>query len=164
MIELPATIVVYPHKKDDPARLLCWIPSESYAVVAADFAARESLEKHNPNGIELVCSEEGLQEAGIELNLRPALIRQAYEELLELDELPEDGVVELAAIREYLAARERLHLDDPQVRAAATEERLPLPDRLVDNLRRALPMKGTEKPQTVYRRFTAEPASPGEEE
>lgn len=158
MIEVPKTIVIYPHKRKNPKYLLCWIPSESYSNVANNSETLKTLEKYHPNGIEIECSDKGFQEAGINLDTPSDEIRQTFSELLEIGQLPENRIVELSTLREYIQERAKSNLENSDYIKDIKEGRLSLSSNVIKKLKKPPKMKGKEKPKSVYQRFTAQQA------
>ena len=155
MIKLPDAIVIYPQKKSVPDYLLCWIPANEYRRVVQKPEKRAELEKLYPRGIEIELSEEGLQETGISLEVTPEQLQQAYLELLEEDLVPDTGMVELSALKEYLDEKERRSREELSSGLTDRMGRFEELDEgdLLRKIRTPPPMSEGDEPWQVYRRL-----------
>jgi hypothetical protein len=155
MIELPDVIVIYPLRKSVPSYLLCWIPAKEYERVVADTDKRRELGRLEPGGIEIELSDDGLNEAGVALDVPPERLRRAYLDLLKEDLVPETGMVELASLKEYLGEEESRTREE--IVAELVEQRSRFEELDEGDLFRKIasppPMTAGDKASKVYRRL-----------
>jgi hypothetical protein len=166
MIKLPKKITIYPQKRNNPDYLLCWIPPGSYAEVARDPEVLEELQNYYPNGIEIELSEDGLEEMGMELDVKPDKLKQAFLELNEQGALPESGMIELEILEEYIAERETGRSLE-EITAPMSPDSISFgisQDALVNKMQSGPEMTGGEDPQELFKRISVrQMKSPGDQ-
>lgn len=156
MIKLPKKIVIYPQKKINPDYLLCWIPPESFTEVSIDSQVEAELTQFYPNGIEVELSEDDLDEFGIQLQLSPEKLRQAYLELHEQDALPQSGMIEVEVLGEYIVKREAgRSIEELTSPAELDSVSFSIPeDDLLSKMQAGPEMTGEEDSQDLFRRLS----------
>ena len=97
-IRTPSQRAYYPASRNEPDRLLCWIPDDELArMVNLGQIAPEVLEDY-PDGLEVEVSRAAFDEFGIELGVSPEAIEAAYNHLREQGSLPDSGRVDGASL------------------------------------------------------------------
>jgi hypothetical protein len=132
-IRMPATRAVYPASRNEPDRLLCWIPRRELEQLAAEGRVKADVLEYYPSGLEVRVSRQGFEEFGLDLGVDPKVLYETYRALRAAGDLPESGAVagahlEQAArgvsLRELLTLHEPLPLGEPP----AVDELLTLPE------------------------------------
>jgi hypothetical protein len=92
-IRLPASRACYPASRNEPDRLLCWIPRHELEQLAAEGRVKPEVLEYYPSGLEVRLSREGFAEIGLDLGVDPKELYRAYQALRQAGALPESGVV-----------------------------------------------------------------------
>lgn len=106
-VQLPKERAYYPASRAEAAALLCWVPKEELKKMVRQKRAPRGVLKDYPNGLEVEVSEEGLQEAGVDLRIDPEKIRKTYARLKKEGELPKSGSVQAAQLERVAKAVDR---------------------------------------------------------
>jgi hypothetical protein len=109
-IRMPATRAVYPASRNEPDRLLCWIPRRELELLASEGRGDADVLEYYPSGLEVRLSRPGFREVGLDLGVDPDRLRDAYRALREAGSLPASGIV--ASVHLEQAARDFLLPDD----------------------------------------------------
>ena len=122
-IRMPATRACYPASRNEPDRLLCWIPRHELEQLAADGRVKAEVLEYYPSGLEVRLSRPGFDEVGLDLGVDPKALYEAYRALRDAGALPASGTVagahlEQAAksvsLREDRTLRDILTLPEPE--------------------------------------------------
>jgi hypothetical protein len=92
-IRMPAGRAFYPASRNEPNRLLCWIPRRELEQLAAEGRVRADVLEYYPSGLEVRVSWPGFDEFGLNLGIDPDRLYEAYQTLRQAGALPESGVV-----------------------------------------------------------------------
>lgn len=116
-IRLPASRAIYPASRNEPDRLLCWIPRHELEQLAIEGRVKPEVLEYYPSGLEVRVSRPGFDEFGLDLGVDPKVLYEAYRALRQAGALPSSGFVagahlEQAARRGLL--REVLSLPEPE--------------------------------------------------
>jgi hypothetical protein len=93
MISIPRVRAYYPASKNEPDRLLCWIPTQELETMVEDGQVRSDILEDYPDGLEVEVSEQAFDEFELDLGVEPDALLEAYANLLERNALPESGRV-----------------------------------------------------------------------
>ena len=122
-IRMPSSRAVYPASRNEPDRLLCWIPRDELEQLAAEGRVDPDLLEYYPSGLEVRLSRPGFDEVGLDLGVDPKDLHAAYRALREARALPASGVVAGAHLeqavrsgspREDHTLRDGLTLPEPE--------------------------------------------------
>ena len=105
-IRMPSSRAVYPASRNEPDRLLCWIPRPELEQLATEGRVDADVLEYYPSGLEVRVSRPGFDEVGLDLGVDPERLREAYQALRQAGALPEAGTV--AGARLEQAARDIL--------------------------------------------------------
>jgi hypothetical protein len=92
-IRMPATRAVYPASRNEPDRLLCWIPRQEIEPLAAEGRVKPEVLEYYPSGLEVRLSRQGFEEFGLDLGVAPKRLYEAYRALRQAGALPASGIV-----------------------------------------------------------------------
>ena len=92
-IRMPATRACYPASRNEPDRLLCWIPRHELEQLAAEGRVKPEVLEYYPSGLEVRVSRQGFEEFGLDLGLDPKQLYEAYRTLRQAGALPASGFV-----------------------------------------------------------------------
>jgi len=112
-IRLPATRAVYPASRNEPDRLLCWIPRHELEQLAAEGRVKPEVLEYYPSGLEVRVSRLGFEEFGLDLGVDPRRLYEAYRALRQARALPASGTVagaHLEQVARGIPLREVLNL------------------------------------------------------
>jgi hypothetical protein len=99
-IRMPATRACYPSSRNEPDRLLCWIPRDELEQLAAEGRVDAKTLEYYPSGLEVRVSREGFREFGLDLGVDPERLHETYQALRQARALPESGYVSGAHLEE----------------------------------------------------------------
>ena len=125
-IRMPTSRACYPASRNEPDRLLCWIPREELEQLAAEGRVQADVLEYYPSGLEVRLSREGFAELGLDLGVDPKELHRAYLALRQAGALPKSGVVAGADLEQ--AARSTGGAADALEVASARDMILPLPE------------------------------------
>jgi hypothetical protein len=92
-IRMPATRACYPASRNEPDRLLCWIPRHELEQLAAEGRVKPEVLEYYPSGLEVRLSRQGFEEFGLDLGVDPKQLYEAYRALRQANALPASGTV-----------------------------------------------------------------------
>ena len=92
-IRLPAARACYPASRNEPHRLLCWIPRHELEQLAAEGRVDAEVLEYYPSGLEVRLSRRGFEEFGLDLGVDPDKLYEAYQALRQAGALPKSGFV-----------------------------------------------------------------------
>ena len=92
-IRMPATRAFYPASRNEPDRLLCWIPRHELEQLAAEGRVKPEVLEYYPSGLEVRLSRPGFEEFGLDLGVDPVALFDAYRALRKAKALPKSGIV-----------------------------------------------------------------------
>ena len=107
-IRTPKVRAYYAASQNEPEWLLCWIPPDDLAQLASQGRVRSDIVADYANGLEVEVTSQGFEEFGLDLDVSPSALQEAYERLREADALPESGIVaadQLEAVAKEAASR-----------------------------------------------------------
>jgi hypothetical protein len=110
-IRLPARRAYYPASRNEPHRLLCWIPRRELEQLAAEGRVKAELLEYYPSGLEVRVSRPGFDEFGLDLGVDPDKLCEAYQALREAGALPESGLVAGARLEQVAESTGRAAVD-----------------------------------------------------
>jgi len=99
-IRMPATRACYAASRNEPDRLLCWIPRQELEQLAAEGRIKADVLEYYPSGLEVRLTRQGFAEFGLDLGVDPGELRAAYQALREAGALPASGFVAGAHLEE----------------------------------------------------------------
>jgi hypothetical protein len=92
-IRMPSTRACYPASRNEPGRLLCWIPRRELEQLAAEGRVKPETLEDYPSGLEVRLSRPGFAEVGLDLGVDPDALHAAYQALRGAGALPASGIV-----------------------------------------------------------------------
>ena len=92
-IRMPASRACYPASRNEPDRLLCWIPRHELEQLAAEGRVKPDVLEYYPSGLEVRLSRPGFDEFGLDLGVDPDKLHEAYRALRRAGALPKSGIV-----------------------------------------------------------------------
>ena len=92
-IRMPARRAFYPASRNEPHRLLCWIPRHELEQLAAEGRVAADVLEYYPSGLEVRVSRAGFKEFGLDLGVDPDRLYEVYQTLRQAGALPKSGVV-----------------------------------------------------------------------
>jgi hypothetical protein len=95
-IRMPKNRACYPASRNEPDRLLCWIPREELEELAAQGRVAADVVEYHPSGLEVRLSRPGFEEFGLDLGVEPETLYEAYQALRHAGALPKSGFVAVA--------------------------------------------------------------------
>ncbi len=81
-ISLPDERTYYAASRNEPHRLMCWIPYRELQAMVNEGKASDQVLEDYPDGLEIEVTDEAFSEAGIDIGLSPDLLLRGYKELL----------------------------------------------------------------------------------
>jgi hypothetical protein len=117
-IRMPRTRACYPASRNEPHRLLCWIPREELEQLVAEGRVQAEVLEFYPSGLEVRLSRAGFDEFGLDLGVDPQRLYDAYEAMRKAGAVPKSGVVSGAHLERLAGAsskglRDELTLPEP---------------------------------------------------
>ena len=103
-IRMPARRAYYPASRNEPHRLLCWIPRHELEQLAAEGRVDPEILDDYPSGLEVRLSRPGFAEFGLDLRVDPDRLYQLYQALRQAKALPKSGLVAGARLEELAAS------------------------------------------------------------
>ena len=100
-IQVPKERTYYQSSPAEPDRLLCWIPRRELEEMVRNGHAGQDVLEDYPRGLEIEVSEEVLKDAGIDLEIGPENIREAYALLREQGSLDKSGYVRASDLEDF---------------------------------------------------------------
>jgi hypothetical protein len=116
-IRMPSTRACYPASRNEPDRLLCWIPRRELEQLAAEGRLKPEALEYYPSGLEVRLSRPGFDEVGLDIGIAPEVLYEAYRTLSQAGALPASGIVAGARLEQAAAgglAPEGLTLPEPE--------------------------------------------------
>jgi hypothetical protein len=107
-IRMPSSRACYPASRNEPHRLLCWIPRRELEQLAAEGRVDADILEYYPSGLEVRVSQPGFDAFGLDLGVDPTKLYEAYQTLRQAGALPKSGFVAGAHL-EQAARRGSLH-------------------------------------------------------
>jgi hypothetical protein len=92
-IRMPKVRAYYSASQSEPEWLLGWIPPDDLAQLASQGRVRPDIVDDYVNGLEVEVTRQGFEEFGLDLDVSPDSLREAYARMREADGLPESGIV-----------------------------------------------------------------------
>jgi hypothetical protein len=92
-IRMPSSRACYPASRNEPHRLLCWIPRHELEQLAAQGRVKAEVLEYYPSGLEVRLSRRGFDELGLDLGVDPDRLVEAYQALRQAGALPKSGIV-----------------------------------------------------------------------
>ncbi len=116
-IRMPASRAVYPASRNEPGRLLCWIPRHEVEQLVAEGRVKADVLEYYPSGLEVRVSRAGFDELGLDLGIDPKMLYEGYQALRKARALPESGFVAGAHLEQVVrrgSLRDVLTLPEPE--------------------------------------------------
>ena len=116
-IRMPSSRACYPASRNEPHRLLCWIPRHELEQLAAEGRVAPDVLEYYPSGLEVRLSRPGFAEFGLDLGVDPKKLYDVYQALRQAGALPKSGIVAGAHLEQAArrgALREILALPEPE--------------------------------------------------
>ncbi len=116
-IRMPSSRAIYPASRNEPHRLLCWIPRHELEQLAAEGRVKADILEYYPSGLEVRVSRPGFDEVGLDLGIDPKVLCEAYQALRQAGALPASGFVAGAPLEKAAqggSLREVLTLPEPE--------------------------------------------------
>ncbi len=92
-IRMPAVRALYPASRNEPDRLLLWIPRHELEQLAAGGRVKPETLEYYPSGLEVRVSRQGFAEFGLDLGIDPDTLHSDYRALRDAGGLPKSGIV-----------------------------------------------------------------------
>ena len=92
-IRMPKNRACYPASRNEPDRLLYWIPRRQLEQLAAQGRVDAEILEYYPSGLEVRVSRRGFDEVGLDLGVDPDKLFEAYQALRQAGALPKSGFV-----------------------------------------------------------------------
>jgi hypothetical protein len=103
-IRVPRERAYYPASRNEPDRLLCWLPPEDLQELVRQGRAQDDILDYYPSGLEVEVTRQGLEEFRLDLGATPEALQEAYQTLRQQDALPKSGMVAGASLEEITQA------------------------------------------------------------
>jgi hypothetical protein len=126
-IRMPLNRACYPASRNEPHRLLCWIPRRGLERLAAEGRVAADVLEYYPSGLEVRVSRHGFDEFGLDLGVDPDKLYEAYQALRQAGALPKSGVVAGARLEQLARSTGGAAMDYAELPAALPEV-LPEPE------------------------------------
>ncbi len=123
MISIPRVRAYYPASKNEPDRLLCWIPADELKTMAENGQVLSDILEDYPDGLEVEVSEQAFDEFDLKLGVEPDALVEAYANLLQSGALPESRRVAGESLEEQASPSPGIAFAIPKSAA-----KLPEPD------------------------------------
>jgi hypothetical protein len=103
-IRVPNERAYYAASRNEPDRLLCWLPPADLAELVSQGKVQQDILDYYPSGLEVEVSKEGLEEFKLDLGASPEVLQQAYQTLRQQHALPKSGMVAATSLEEIVPA------------------------------------------------------------
>ena len=116
-IRMPSSRACYSASRNEPHRLLCWIPRHELEQLAAEGRVDAEVLEYYPSGLEVRLSRPGFDEFGLDLGVDPNKLREVYQALRQAGALPKSGFVAGAHLEQaarHGSLHEVLTLPEPE--------------------------------------------------
>jgi hypothetical protein len=84
-IRVPRERAYYPASRNEPDRLLCWLPPEDLQELVRQGRAQDDILDYYPSGLEVEVTRQGLEEFRLDLGATPEALQEAYQTLRQQD-------------------------------------------------------------------------------
>jgi hypothetical protein len=106
-IRVPRRRAYYAASRNEPERLLCWLPREELEAKVERGEIPRKLLKDYPDGVEIDLLPEDMKEFKVEPKVSVAKLRRQYQRLRRRNLLHESGVISAAALERAAADQDR---------------------------------------------------------